>query len=130
MWIRTNPNPAHKEVSDCVVRAIAIALNMRWLDVYDALYFTGRKDFDMMNSDAVWGRFLREKGFEPFLLPESCPQCVTIAAFAWMHPKGTYIIGTGSHAVAVIDGDYYDSWDSGNEVPSFFWRISQNKQYA
>ena len=34
-----------------------------------------------------------------------------------------YLIGTGSHAVAVIDGDYYDSWDSGNEIPAYFWRV-------
>jgi hypothetical protein len=25
-------------------------------------------------------------------------------------------VGTGTHVVAVIDGDYYDAWDSGNEV--------------
>jgi len=40
-----------------------------------------------------------------------------------MFPKGTYIIGTGSHAVAIINGDYYDSWDSGDEIPSFFFRV-------
>lgn len=123
MWIQVNPNPAHKEVPDCVVRAISIALNMRWIDIYDDLCELGREEYNMPSADAVWGKYLYEIGFEPFLLPESCPNCVTVRAFCSMYPRGIFIIGTGSHAVAVIDGDYYDSWDSGNEVPSFFWRI-------
>jgi hypothetical protein len=36
--------------------------------------------------------------------------------------KGVYVIGTGSHAVCVIDGDWYDSWDSGGEVCSYYWK--------
>jgi hypothetical protein len=57
------------------------------------------------------------------MLPETCPRCTTISEFARLYPKGIYIIGTGNHAVAVIDGDYYDSWDSGDEIPSFFWKV-------
>lgn len=125
MWIRTNPNPMHKEVPDCVIRALCIALNRRWIDIYDDLCKLGRKEFNMPSADAVWGRYLYEQGFKPFQLPESCPRCTTIATFCRMYTRGVYIIGTGSHAVAVIDGDYYDSWDSGNEIPSFFWRIAE-----
>lgn len=123
MWIKINPNPGHKEVPDCVVRTISIALNRRWVDIYDDLCRLGRTEYNMPSADAVWGKYLYQMGFEPFLLPESCPQCVTVKLFTKMYPRGVYIIGTGSHAVAVIDGDYYDSWDSGNEIPSFFWRI-------
>ena len=43
--------------------------------------------------------------------------------FVNIEEKEGLIIGTGKHAVAIIDGNYYDSWDSGNEIPSFFWRI-------
>lgn len=121
--MRSNPNPGHKEVPDCVVRAISLALNRRWVDVYEDLCKLGRQEYNMPSADAVWGKYLYEQGFEPFLLPESCPSCVTINLFSKMHPIGVYIVGTGSHAVAVIDGDYYDSWDSGEEIPSFFWRV-------
>lgn len=123
MWMRCNPNPRHKEVPDCVVRALAIALNRRWVDIYDDLCDLGRREFNIPSADAVWGKYLYQMGFKPFLLPENCPQCVTIRIFSQMFPHGIYIIGTGSHAVAVIDGDYYDSWNSGNEIPSFFWKI-------
>jgi hypothetical protein len=123
MWIKANPNPAKKEVPDCVIRAIAIALNLPWIQVFDELYSVARMDFNMPSSDAVWGHYLYLKGFEPFLLPDYCPKCITIDEFTKQFPVGTFIIGTGSHAVAVISGNYYDSWDSGREVPSFFWRI-------
>ena len=123
MWMRCNVNPAHKEAVDCVIRAISIALNKTWLDTYDELCALGRIEYDMPSADKVWGKYLYNHGFVPFLLPESCPSCITIKRFCVMYPKGVYIIGTGSHAVAVIDGNYYDSWDCGNELPSFFWRI-------
>ena len=123
MWIRCNPNPGHKQVPDCVVRALAIALNRRWVDIYEDLCRVGREQYNMPSADEVWGRYLYRMGFEPFLLPDTCPLCVTVRIFCHMYPKGIYIIGTGSHAVAVIDGDYYDSWDSGDEIPSFFWRV-------
>lgn len=122
-WIRCNVNPARKEVGDCVIRAIAVALNRPWTDIHDDLCALSGEEYDMPNSDAVWGKYLYMMGFEPFLLPQSCPRCTTVKQFCLYYPKGIYIIGTGSHAVAVVDGNYYDSWDCGSEVPSFFWRI-------
>lgn len=124
MWIPTNPNPKNKHVPDCVIRAVSIALGQDWYTTYDALCRVGREDCNMPSADTVWGHFLFQCGFEPFILPESCPLCITVDAFCQIFPKGTYIIGTGSHAVAIIDGNYYDSWDSGQEIPSFFWRIT------
>lgn len=123
MWVKCNINPAKKDVGDCVIRAVGISTDQSWLDVYDAVCLTGREEFDMPSSDAVWGLYLYRQGFEPFILPHRCPRCVTVKAFCAMYPKGAYIIGTGQHAVAILDGDYYDSWDSGNQIASFFWRI-------
>lgn len=123
MWVKCNPNPRKQEVPDCVVRAISIATGQAWLDVYDAICEEGRLEYNMPSVNAVWGKYLYKLGFEPFVLPQACPECVTVRAFCRMYPHGTYIIGTGTHAVAVIDGDYYDSWDSGHEVPSYFWRV-------
>ena len=123
MWIRCNPNPLGKQTSDCVVRAIAIATSRSWKTVYRDLCDLGEIEAEMPNTNWLWGLYLRDCGATQFLLPESCPACITVRAFCEKYPDGTYVIGTGSHAVAVIDGDYYDSWDSGNEVPSYFWRV-------
>ena len=39
------------------------------------------------------------------------------------YPEGTYVIGTGDHAIAVIDGDWYDLADSGLVTPTYFWKV-------
>ena len=123
MWIRCNPNPLGKQTSDCVIRAIAIATEQSWRRTYRELCELGEIEAEMPNVNYVWGITLRDKGAKQFLLPESCPSCLTVRAFCEKYPEGVYVIGTGSHAVAVIDGDWYDSWDSGSEVPSYFWRV-------
>lgn len=123
MWIRCNPNPLGKQTSDCVVRAIAIATEQSWKRTYRDLCNLGEIECEMPTVNYVWGTYLKDMGATQFLLPESCPMCLTVRAFCERYPEGVYVIGTGSHAVAVIDGDYYDSWDSGNEVPSYFWRV-------
>ena len=122
MWIRCNPNPLGKQTGDCVVRAIAIATNRSWRETYQQLCRVGEIECEMPSSNYVWGLVLKAQGYEQFLLPETCPRCVTVRAFCEMYPEGVYVIGTGNHAVTVIDGDYYDSWDSGNEVPTYFWK--------
>lgn len=130
MWIRCNPNPAGKLVGDCVIRAVSIATGMTWDRVYHELYQVGMEECDMMNSDAVWGLYLYRLGFNPFLLPESCPRCTTVREFARRYPEGTYIIGTGGHAVCVKEGNWYDTWDSGDVVPSFFWTDRRDEEHG
>ena len=36
-------------------------------------------------------------------------------------PTGKYIVATGTHAVAVVNGDYYDAWDSGHVMPIYYY---------
>lgn len=123
MWIKCNVNPAKNNTADCVIRACVVALDKPWCQVSDEIYAFSRRYYLSMSDDRLWGRYLYQAGFVPFLVPESCPGCITIRRFCLFYPEGTYIIGTGSHAVAVVNGNYYDSWDSGEEIPSFFWRI-------
>lgn len=123
MWRKLNVNPRNKRVGDCVVRAISTATGMTWREVYADLARVGYGEADMMSSNDVWGLYLYLLGFDPFILPEACPQCVTVKEFCRFLPNGRYIIGTGSHAVAVIDGDYYDTFDSGELTPSYFFKV-------
>lgn len=125
MWINVNPNPRKRVGTDCVIRALCFAFGMSWYEVYDDLYLTGRQDCDWGSNDEVWGHYLMSRGCTPVVLPKACPRCMTILEFTKRYPSGIYIIGTGNHAVTVIDGDYYDSWDSGNEIASFFWKVPE-----
>lgn len=123
MWVKCNPNPLGKAANDCVVRAIAVATERSWQDVYADLCKMGRILCDMPSSNAVWGMFLEEEGYKMRTLPDTCPRCMTVRAFADRYPDGTYIVGTGHHVVAILDGNYFDTWDSGSEVINTYWKI-------
>lgn len=121
MFIFTNPNPTGKLTGDCVIRAISIALNATWEQTYMDLCLKGLSMCDLPNANSVWGAHLKEKGFERYAIPNTCPDCYTIRDFAIDNPTGTYVLATGTHIVSVIDGDIYDSWDSSNEIPTFYF---------
>ena len=71
----------------------------------------------MPSANAVWGEYLQGKG----LIYRVPPHAQTIRQFCREHPTGCYTIGTGSHAVTVIDGDWYDVWDSGDEFVEYYF---------
>lgn len=123
-YIQSNPNPKNARVGDCVIRAISIATNRSWEEVYTRLAAYGFMLCDMPSSNAVWAKYLKDLGHERDIVIDTCPNdCYTVKDFCSDNREGTYILGTGVHVVAVIDGDYYDTWDSGNEVPIYYWRI-------
>ena len=122
MWILDNPNPCRREEPDCVVRAIAIATGKTWDEVHLDLCRLSHEHCTMPSVNWLWEMYLKRNDFEKFLLPDACPECVTVREFCKRYPDGTYVIGTGTHAVAVISGNYIDAWDSGGETPTYFFR--------
>ena len=100
MFIYYNPNPSGRSVGDCAIRAIAKALDIDWEDAYAKVVVNG---------------FYREA------LPNTCPDCYTTEDFCRDNPVGTYVLGFGGHVATVVDGNLYDSWNSLNEVPQYYW---------
>lgn len=126
MWNSYNANPTGNKVGDCVVRAISTALGQEWHETYTGLCLQGFEMADLPSSNAVWSKYLRKKGFSRFAIPNECPDCYTIEDFCADHPNGVFVVGTGSHAVAVINGDYYDFWNSGGEVPLYYFEKTED----
>ena len=122
MYQYYNPNPTGRSsAGDCAVRAVAKALDVDWEKAYAMIAVNGFRMGDVISSNSVWGSVLRMHGFYRENLPNFCPDCYTIRKFAKDNPVGVYVVGTGNHVVTVIDGIYYDSWDSGDEIPLYFW---------
>lgn len=123
MWIEYNPNSSRKKTDDCTVRAICKALRMDWDTAYDKLAHYGKRQGVLMNANSVWGSLLEDHGFRRIPLPNTCPKCYTVYEFARDNPEGVFVLGTGTHVVTVVDGNWYDMWDSGSEVPIVvYWR--------
>ena len=120
-FVYWNPNPADRRVGDCAVRAVSRAICEDWEKTYTMIAMNGFSMGDMPSSNAVWGSVLRQYGFKRTTIPNRCPECYTIADFARDNTKGLFVIGTEGHVVAVQDGDWYDTWDSGEKVPVYVW---------
>lgn len=121
MWIEYNPNPKHKRVGDCVIRGICSFIEKPWEDVYIDLVIYGFKECDMPSSNYVWQKYLSSLNYMKHNIPENKRWNYTIKDFCEDNPKGKFLLGTGTHVVFVNDGNYYDVWDSGDEVPIFYW---------
>ena len=120
-YVYKNPNPIKNLVGDCVVRGISILINKPWEYVYTNLVTKGLEMFDMPSSNEVWSAYLRSLGYEKFLIPNTCPDCYTVKDFCYDNRRGKYLLATGDHVVAVINGDYFDTWNSGNEIPIYYF---------
>ena len=116
-----NPNPVGKRVGDCAIRAISKALSVDWQTAYAMVISNGFIMGDMPSSDAVWGATLRQSGFRKAIIPDTCPDCYTAGQFAEDHPEGVFVLGFGGHVATVVDGQLFDTWDSSNEIPVYFW---------
>lgn len=121
MFIHRNPNPNGSYVGDCVIRALSIAMQKPWYDIYVDLCLQGLMMYDMPSSNRVWNEYLKTEGYTRHVIPSDCPGCYTVRDFCGEHFKGTYILGTGTHVIAVINGNYFDTWDSGDESPIYYW---------
>lgn len=116
-----NPNPSNLLVGDCVIRAITKVTSKDWKTTYLELAIQGYVMDDLPSANRVWGAYLKSIGFKQRLIPDTCPACYTVERFCQDHPVGCFVLGTGEHVIATVNGDYYDAWDSGHEVPIYYF---------
>lgn len=121
VWQYYNPSPTGRNVGDCAVRAVAKALGLDWETAYALISMNGYLLGDMPSSNSVIGSVLRQHGFKRYAVPDECPDCYTIEDFADENPEGLYVVFTGNHVVCIQDGTVFDSWNSLQERPQFYW---------
>ena len=120
-WQMYNPNPQNRRVGDCTIRAIAKVLSQDWQKTYIDLCLQGFMMCDMPSANSVWGAYLRSKGYRRGVLSSACSDCYSVRDFCRDNPYGSYVLALPSHVVAITDGDYFDTWDSGSETPLYYW---------
>jgi hypothetical protein len=117
-----NPNQKNLTSGDCVIRMLTVITDKSWDDCYWLVCERGAEMGEMPSANVVWMSILTDLGFKRYVIPNTCPNCYTIKDFCKDHPEGLYVLATGSHVVAVKDGCYLDSWNSGNEHPIFYFK--------
>lgn len=122
MWVEHNENPIARRTIDCVVRAIATAMQKDWDSIFVGLTEKSFDLKDMPTANHVWGAYLRANGWKREVIPNECPDCYTVNDFCREHPQDIYILALDGHVVCVMEGDFYDTWDSGEEIPLYYWR--------
>lgn len=125
-YVFYNPNPVGRRVGDCAVRAVSKALDISWEQAFLLITGAAYRMGDMPSSDSVWGAVLRQHGFYRYAIPNTCPDCYTARDFCRDHPDGVYVLAFGGHVATAVDGDLFDSWDSSNEIPIYYWYLKED----
>lgn len=116
-WVQYNPNPKERRVGDCAIRACCKATNRTWNEVFDDLVQIAYRQKDVLSANKVWGEYLAENGYVRY--EPDYP--MDVYKFCCNFPHGTYVLGLDGHVVTVVDGRYFDTWDSGGKNVIYFW---------
>lgn len=126
MYVSYNANPDGNRVGDCTIRAISKVLGQTWEQTYAGVAVEGMAIYNMPSANVVWNNYLKRKSFKRYIIPDDFPEDYSVRDFCRDNPKGTFLLALSGHVVAVIDGNYYDTWDSGNEIPIYYWHRKED----
>lgn len=121
----TNPNPLRYKAGDCVIRAISLAFNKDWYEVYDDLYRLGREMADMPNVNRVYEAYIEKLGgkkISAYRELEGGRKRLTARDLA--KKNGTFILSTANHLATVKNKKLLDTWDSSDRSAYKIWRIN------
>lgn len=120
-WKKFNPNPSARRVGDCVIRAICKALDIDWETTFSGVMVKACR-CRICRLANVFGEHISGNMVSAGTSWTTHSQYVyTVDDFCRDHPVGTYILAIDGHVVCVQDGFYWDTWDSGQEIPIYYW---------
>jgi hypothetical protein len=121
-YYQPNKKDLKDEYGDCVIRSLTRALNMEWLEVFEELLPYARETQAMPNNKVVYEQYILDKGFKYVgVSNKKGAKRPTVQSFAKEHNEGTYILRVAHHIVTVVDGYFYDTWDSGDKSLYGYW---------
>lgn len=101
---------------DCVIRALTKVFNKPWKEMYDELVPIARELQCMPNQKNCYEKYLLDNGFQYFgISNKKGTKRPTIKKFALTNKSGIFIVNVANHVCCIIDGKYYDTWDSGDK---------------
>ena len=121
-YYQPNKKDLKDEYGDCVIRALTKLTGKVWEDVFDDLVPIARELQCMPNGQPCYEAYLKREGFVYHGVSNAKgTKRPTIDRFAKDHPSGVYMARVAHHVVAIIEGVYYDTWDSGYKSMYGYW---------
>lgn len=125
-FINYNANPKGRRTGDCVIRAIAFALNKSWIDTYRALFENTLKTFYSISSKDNYKSYLKSIGCEMQKMPRKPDRKrYTVSEFCdeLAEPRKTYIISVANHLTCIRDKALVDTWNCGSKSVGNYWIV-------
>ena len=127
-WHEYNPNPKGKNIGDCTLRAYCAAFNISWEEAFDIASEIAKENGSMIQyvTDKVLTEHFECKLDDKYNKKTVKPkERITVAEFATTHPYGIYILHMRSHVVTLRNGEYWDSWDSGDKKIDAVYNVTE-----
>lgn len=114
-YYQPNEKDLKDNYGDCVIRALTKVMSKTWTQVFDDLIPYAKRLQCMPNGKQCYESYLKENGFTYHgISNKKGSKRPTVDRFAKEHKSGTFFLNVANHCVAVVDGYYYDTWDSGS----------------
>ena len=119
-----NPHPAWAKMrgfvwnrQDCVIRSLANAMSISWLEAYDYLVAKGRKDLYTPTDSDGFRKWITEDGGEWVACKAvKGKKRMTAMQFAETHPEGRFVVYIAGHFTSCVNGVLLDSWNCGESA--------------
>lgn len=132
MFIFKNPIKENRKKQDAIIRALAIAENRSWEEVYKDICRAAFEICDNPQYFDTWKYYLMGRYPGKFkTYPKARGKArMSINHFAADHPKGTYILFLiNNYVTCLIDGNQYDVKDMTNKTVLASWEITPVKGF-
>ena len=120
-FVYYNNNPNQETISDCVTRAISLAVDVDYDIVSEKLSLMA----DLLECDELnvcCYKHLLEDVFN--CTPVDCDG-MTVGEFADYNDFGVFLVRIPEHITCIIDGKIYDIWDCRDDLCDLAWFVSE-----
>lgn len=126
-YFQPNPKDLKDRYGDCAVRALCAIENMDWLSCYDKMWELSREVYCPFNSKVGFEHIVKSLGYKyTGITNKKDTKRPTVEEFAKEHKTGKYILVVANHYVAVKEGMYWDTWNSGNKSLYGYWEKAES----
>ena len=130
-YFQPNEKDIKDKTGDCQIRALCKVLGVSWVEAFDLTIPICRElqTYTIFDCDRNKTKEAMESiGFTyTGISNRNGSKRPTIDEFAKDHPIGSYIAKVANHVVAIVDGNYYDTWDSGYKPMYGFYELIDRK---